>query len=684
MTMPNSSPSTVKKLYPFISQWRIENFKSVRSAKIDLAPLTVLVGPNSAGKSSLIHSILLFAQNSRRSGREFDGNARGQIILNGDLVKLGTLEESHCDLPKSAGLPIHFGATYFLGNERRGLSAFRRFAPNEGDTQLTSTSRDSLTWDLTLVNEQGLEFSGTASVADISVSLASGNVVMETMKVDFTDGSHLPEGVFNDRANFSDKYLAEVNFKKNILGSVADYRTDLFSDFSYPAIGLSAGLPVEGLRLLNRLDKELEVQKKLFSTYGFMLNRLILQRLRETSDELRLDKSFAIERCITLLFEKLDNADKIKESRVRPRSIGSGLLAEDAPILDLHLIRWESLENFLVENQKISSLAYNAALDPQVLDDALENLETDVLDENLHKEMMDFWTQVSEGAKAISTHKLPDDSLAWVSGREVARLNIFDPEIFQANQSWGDQLARGVLYLEPLREAPKANYTYSSGGAISPQIPIGSKGEHLAQRLYDRRPWVFPLPNNLDNKKSMPLVDAVNEWLSFLNIEGPIKVAPQGRSGFLLTVGGRVLPMLGTGISQVLPVLTLCLIARRGDLILLEQPELHLNPSMQQLLADFLVSISKADRQVIVETHSEYLVTRLRLNSLEDSTHRNTKILFVEKDATEGTTYREVKSNEFGEIQDWPAGFFDQASSDFKKLIVKIAEKKQRAGDNQG
>ena len=145
-----------------------------------------------------------------------------------------------------------------------------------------------------------------------------------------------------------------------------------------------------------------------------------------------------------------------------------------------------------------------------------------------------------------------------------------------------------------------------------------------------------------------------------------------------------MLPMLGTGISQVLPVLTLCLIARRGDLVLLEQPELHLNPSMQQLLADFLVAISKADRQVIVETHSEYLVTRLRLNSLEELAPGNTKILFVEKSPMTGTTYREVESNEFGEIQDWPVGFFDQASSDYKRLILKIAEKKEAQGLDRG
>jgi predicted ATPase len=677
MSKSNSKVPTPKKLYPFISQWRIENFKSVRSAKIDLAPLTVLVGPNSAGKSSLIHSILLFAQNSRRVGREFDGNARGQIILNGDLVKLGTIEESHCDLAQSAGLPIRFGATYTMSSDRRGLGMLRRIEASEGEDNSNQSARDTLTWDLSLVDEPGLELSGTASVDDIQISLAFANKITETMNVQFTDGDHLPPGIVNENPNFSDKYLARVELKKNQLGSVSDYRTDLFSEFSYPAVKLSAGLPVEGSRLLTRLDRELESQKKLFSTYGFMLNKLLWQRLRGTGEDQRLDKPSAEQKCINLLFEKLESVDNFNSSRLRSRSMRPGLLAEDSPVFDLHLIKWESLEKFLLQNPEIGSLEGSPTLESKEVDKALEHCDSDSLNDELHLEMMEFWSLVSQGARDISPKKLPDDSLSWLSVRETTRLNIFDPDIFQANLAWGDQLGRGVLYLEPLREAPKANYTYSSGGAISPQIPIGSKGEYLAQRLYERRPSIFPLPGNLENRKPMPLVDAVNEWLSFLNIEGQIKVAPQGRSGFLLTVGGRVLPMLGTGISQVLPVITLCLIARRGDLILLEQPELHLNPSMQQLLADFLMAISETDRQVIVETHSEYLVTRLRLNSLEQSSPGNSKILFVEKDVTEGTTYREVKSNEFGEIQDWPAGFFDQASSDYKRLIMKIAQKKQ-------
>jgi hypothetical protein len=50
-----------------LRSWKIESFKSVaHNAHIDLAPLTVVVGANSSGKSTLIQSILLMAQNALR------------------------------------------------------------------------------------------------------------------------------------------------------------------------------------------------------------------------------------------------------------------------------------------------------------------------------------------------------------------------------------------------------------------------------------------------------------------------------------------------------------------------------------------------------------------------------------------------------------------------------------------
>jgi len=259
----------------------------------------------------------------------------------------------------------------------------------------------------------------------------------------------------------------------------------------------------------------------------------------------------------------------------------------------------------------------------------------------------------------------------------VQRGRLPGSSVFEAVDNWNSYLTDKIRYLEPLREVPKAFYTYATGGGINPQIPLGSRGEHLAQALYDKTPRIYPLPGNLENKRTIPLIDAVNLWLPTLDLEGQIEVVPQGRQGFYLTVGTHVLPMLGTGISQVLPVLTLCLTARRGDLVLLEQPELHLNPSIQQKLAEFLLQMSQVDRQILVETHSEYFVTRLRLlQARDENMGRYIKLLFVEKSKTLGTQYREVETNSYGEIQEWPKGFFDQASNDLRDLMKTIAAKK--------
>jgi len=67
----------------------------------------------------------------------------------------------------------------------------------------------------------------------------------------------------------------------------------------------------------------------------------------------------------------------------------------------------------------------------------------------------------------------------------------------------------------------------------------------------------------------------------------------------------------------------------------------------------------------------------LRLAGLKQDTDQDLyKLLFVEKNGAEGTIYREVKSNSFGEIQEWPKGFFDQATNDIRELMIEISKRK--------
>jgi predicted ATPase len=82
-----------------------------------------------------------------------------------------------------------------------------------------------------------------------------------------------------------------------------------------------------------------------------------------------------------------------------------------------------------------------------------------------------------------------------------------------------------------------------------------------------------------------------------------------------------------------------------------------------------------------VETHSEHIVSRLRRRiaaAPDDSLVSTVEILFAEKDERGDTHFRPVRTNEYGGIEEWPKGFFDQTASEAQE-ILRAAVKKRRA-----
>jgi predicted ATPase len=119
---------------------------------------------------------------------------------------------------------------------------------------------------------------------------------------------------------------------------------------------------------------------------------------------------------------------------------------------------------------------------------------------------------------------------------------------------------------------------------------------------------------------------------------------------------------------------------------MLEQPELHLHPALQQRLGDFLLACANSGRQLIVETHSEYIVSRLRRRiaaAPEDSLVSTVEILFAEKDEQGDTHFRPVRANEYGGIEEWPKGFFDQTASEAQEILRAAVKKRKAAGDKK-
>jgi predicted ATPase len=133
---------------------------------------------------------------------------------------------------------------------------------------------------------------------------------------------------------------------------------------------------------------------------------------------------------------------------------------------------------------------------------------------------------------------------------------------------------------------------------------------------------------------------------------------------------------VGVGISQVIPVLVGCLRDVPG-ILAIEQPELHLHPAVQVGLGDLMIRATqkhpdkREPKALLVETHSEHIMLRL-LRRIRETTQGelppgalpltadDLAVLFVEP-SEKGVRFRALRVDKDGEFVDrWPRGFFEE------------------------
>ena len=116
---------------------------------------------------------------------------------------------------------------------------------------------------------------------------------------------------------------------------------------------------------------------------------------------------------------------------------------------------------------------------------------------------------------------------------------------------------------------------------------------------------------------------------------------------------------VGYGVSQVLPLLVDLLAPNGSTRLLLQQPEVHLHPSAQAVLASLFGTIAASGRQLIVETHSEYIVDRVRMDTRDRTTGlkpEDVSILFFER-ADLDVHIHSLRFDEQGNLLDAPDGY---------------------------
>jgi predicted ATPase len=636
-----------------INKWIMEHFKSVNEkTSLELAPLTVFAGANNSGKSTVIQSILLTTQTIQSQV-----HAR-PVILNGHIVRLGTFNDILSNFSDPPIISLGFEIIPTLEKDSSYSSQMRYFPRYFSDyiEHLKSIS---------------CIFSFSATGKDVEKDILQLQPKLEgcTLKVEVTQEEKTSEEAVEIRRTTEEidarlrKHKVAVSSKEKIDTSGLEYEV-----ISKPALGRRLrryiGVPTTGEVVGSGL------QHFLPSRFVVVYDKVEEQSRRVL--EVLLNPEHAV------YYER-----RIEVMPALSEDFANNILAtldetiKETPSTDLPQKRIENAVNLLTKSLK-------SEFTPVNIRKASQSIPVQIRRE--------FFRKIDERAadlrKMLKAGRQSEYNLAYVPLSGFLEGAVDFVQAFFANQ---------VKYLGPLRDEPKP--VYPLAGSVDPK-DIGFKGENTAAVLeVHRNAQIHYVPcsafSSADSSKEVQqtsLLNAVLDWLDYMGVAHDLCTVDKGKLGHELKVstsGSSSLHDLihvGVGVSQVLPILVQSLLSEPGSTLIFEQPELHLHPKVQTRLADFFVSMTMLGKQCLVETHSEYLINRLRYQSAiieGDTISKNVILYFVEKE-TNASNYRLIRINKYGVIEDWPKGFFEEneetAAETLRAGIEKHKKEKKDGG----
>jgi predicted ATPase len=318
------------------------------------------------------------------------------------------------------------------------------------------------------------------------------------------------------------------------------------------------------------------------------------------------------------------------------------------------------------------------------LNDSIKGLYTSIYDKisPSNKFIVDYETYTSNHQNSVRRK----------SGQPVKLNNLIptsDLTIWNISRKLkGYAFVKGALkfgHLDFLEDALKFGHIhYISADRIGPQdyypkfnlskfINVGARGQFTVNLLSTKR-------DDLVNDKlclgqdAKTLATQTEEWMSKIFNGAKVEV-PRSESNMLelllntSTSKDRFRPAnVGYGYHCTLPIIVSGLIAKEGEILIVENPEAHLHPRAQSELAKFLAKVSNLGVQVFIESHSDHILNGLRIAVLDNIlTAEELSVLYFKKDPDQPFIQIPVQSN--GGIEEWPEGFFDQMDQDFSRLF---------------
>jgi len=616
-----------------IKNWRLGNFKSVFELKeLEFGELTILAGANSSGKSTILQSILLISQTLANH------NEDKVLVLNGPIIQLGVFEDICSKNNLYDSIHIGFNISDFYS-----------------DSEWTIPNRNP-------------KLGESIKQVDLEVRFY--------------------EDKQPDNQEFIDK-------NPRFLNCAIDWTVWEISDYAHERVEVENSLIIwESESRFEKYEKfknnNLSENRKKALDYDVVSYEFNVKHLY---DSFRILKDIIGVHCkhflpYDLLFnydEEERNAQKVAIAICEPKNFNH------------FFYPGENFDIFYMYEIPDNVIVY------------LKDLLKDLIDEGLLNELElskrisswnDYLYRLSDEKRYDIEKKLNlevqnEIVKLIIEGKPNIKKVMFPYLEYNLIENVSDYIKAYftslVKYLGPLREEPSYLYPVTP---INDPYNVGNKGQYTAAVFHEfKNKQIFYIPTNQLQEPKIntdfqiaTLEVAVNDWLQYLDIATEIQTKDLNKYGIQITIKpiGSDYPIelkhMGVGVSQILPIVVMCLASDFDSTILIEQPELHLHPKIQSRLGDFFLATALSGRQIIIETHSEYIINRIRYRfaASEDNRIKElTKIFFVEKEEGQ-SKFREVEINEYGGISEWPEGFFDQSHDEIKNIFQASMEKRLR------
>lgn len=245
-----------------------------------------------------------------------------------------------------------------------------------------------------------------------------------------------------------------------------------------------------------------------------------------------------------------------------------------------------------------------------------------------------------------------------------------------------ENLFSNIYYLGPLREYPKRRYTWAG----SQPSDMGIKGEKVIDAILSSRERGEKISPGY-KKRKLSVEEYVAKWLSDLGLIHSFRVEQITPDSNLYSVKVKKTPDssevyitdVGFGVSQILPVIALCYYVPDHSIIIIEQPEIHLHPRVQSELADVFIDAIKVKKiQIILESHSEYLLKRLQLRIAQEKLDNSSVSLYFCETQNGNSHIAPLDVDSYGVVRNWPEDFFGDQLGEMADINHAIIERKLR------